>query len=69
MHRYTGSQTLLIVYGYQVTAEDDPYLKQVEETVDLLSNHLVSLGSSLWLVDIFPACTFSAYYLVSIGDA
>ncbi|KAH9849405.1 cytochrome P450 [Lenzites betulinus] len=67
IRRYTGSQTLFIVYGYQVTAEDDPHLKQVEETLDLLSNHLASLGSSLWLVDIFSVLKYLPSWFPGAG--
>ncbi|KAI0826661.1 cytochrome P450 [Trametes gibbosa] len=58
IQRYIGSQTLAIVYGYRVTKEDDPHLKRADQTLDLLSNHIASVGSSLWLVDIFPALKY-----------
>ncbi|EIW62160.1 cytochrome P450 [Trametes versicolor FP-101664 SS1] len=53
IRRYAGSLTLLVVYGYRVTANDDPFLNLAEECVDILSNHIAS-GGGIWPVDIFP---------------
>ncbi|KAI0829316.1 cytochrome P450 [Trametes gibbosa] len=53
IRRYAGSLTLLVVYGYRVTANDDPFLTLAEECVDILSNHIAS-GGGIWPVDIFP---------------
>lgn len=55
VYRYAGSLTLLVVYGYRVTANDDPFLNLAEECVDILSNHIAS-GGGIWPVDIFPFC-------------
>lgn len=52
--RFSGSQTLSIVYGYRVTTDDDPQLKRAEETLDLLGNHIASAGAGVWLVDVLP---------------
>ncbi|KAI0639049.1 cytochrome P450 [Trametes polyzona] len=54
IRRFTGGQTLSIVYGYRATAADDPLLKMVDETLDLLSNHIASVGAGIWLVDVLP---------------
>ncbi|KAI0823101.1 cytochrome P450 [Trametes gibbosa] len=54
IRRFTGSQTLSIVYGYRVTEGDDPQLKRVENTIDLLSNHIASAGAGIWVVDVLP---------------
>ncbi|KAH9853035.1 cytochrome P450 [Lenzites betulinus] len=54
IRRFTSSQTLSIVYGYRVTSNDDPQLKQVEATIDLLSNHIASVGAGVWVVDVLP---------------
>ncbi|KAH9853930.1 cytochrome P450 [Lenzites betulinus] len=53
LRRYAGSLTLLVVYGYRVTANDDPFLALAEECVDILSNHIAS-GGGIWPVDVFP---------------
>ncbi|OJT04437.1 O-methylsterigmatocystin oxidoreductase [Trametes pubescens] len=53
IRRYAGSLTLLVVYGYRVTANDDPFLNLAEECVDILSNRIAS-GGGIWPVDIFP---------------
>ncbi len=51
--RYAGTLTLLVIYGYRVTSNDDPFLNLAEECVDLLSNDITS-GGGIWPVDIFP---------------
>ncbi|KAI0701720.1 cytochrome P450 [Earliella scabrosa] len=53
LKRYAGTLTLLVVYGYRVTSNDDPLISLAEECVDLLSNQIASSGT-IWLVDIFP---------------
>ncbi|KAH9894123.1 cytochrome P450 [Cubamyces lactineus] len=53
IRRYAGSLTLLVVYGYRVTSNEDPFLMLAEECVDILSNHIAS-GGGIWLVDVFP---------------
>ncbi|KAI0777641.1 cytochrome P450 [Trametes elegans] len=55
VRRYIGGLILSIVYGYRVTADDDPHLERVERTLDILSNHLVSAGTVFWLVDFVPS--------------
>ncbi|KAI0676742.1 cytochrome P450 [Trametes maxima] len=53
IRRYAGSLTLLVVYGYRVTSNDDPFLTLAEECVDILSNRIAS-GGGIWLVDVLP---------------
>ncbi|KAJ8487799.1 hypothetical protein ONZ51_g3966 [Trametes cubensis] len=55
LKRFIGSQTLSMLYGYTVDSEDDAYLRAMNRTLHLLSNHIASLGAGLWLVDVFPA--------------
>ncbi|KAI0826662.1 cytochrome P450 [Trametes gibbosa] len=52
--RFTGSQIMSIVYGYEVTKDDEPYLKTAEEILFVLSNHIMPVDNNVWLVDIFP---------------
>ena len=61
--RFIGSQTLSMLYGYTVDSEDDAYLRAMNQTLHLLSNHIASLGAGLWLVDVFPACERAAHQL------
>ena len=51
--RYAGTLTLLVVYGYHVTSNNDPFVNLAEECVDILSNHIAS-GGGIWPVDVFP---------------
>jgi hypothetical protein len=53
--RFAGSLTLLVVYGYQAKASDDPYLLLAERSTDLLANEIAS-GGGIWPVDILPFC-------------
>jgi len=57
IRRYAGGLTLLVVYGYQVKSDDDPFLLLADHCVDLLANEIAS-GGGIWPVDIFPVCTF-----------
>ncbi|OSD07978.1 cytochrome P450 [Trametes coccinea BRFM310] len=54
IRRYIGGQMFAIVYGHRIVDEKDPYLKRAENVLDLLSNHIASLGAGVWIVDIFP---------------
>ncbi|KAH9950732.1 cytochrome P450 [Amylocystis lapponica] len=51
--RYAGTLTLLTVYGYRVTSNDDFFLKLADECVALLANRIAG-GGGIWPVDIFP---------------
>ena len=51
--RYAGTLTLLVIYGYRVTSNNDPFVNLAEECVDILSNHIAS-GGGIWPVDVFP---------------
>ncbi|KAI0746722.1 cytochrome P450 [Daedaleopsis nitida] len=51
--RYAGGLTLLVVYGYRVTSNDDPMITLAEECVDILTNR-IGEGLGLWMVDVFP---------------
>ena len=53
LRRYAGTLTLLTVYGYRVTSNEDPFLQLAEECVDLLANRMAG-GGGIWPVDIFP---------------
>ncbi|KAJ3477354.1 hypothetical protein NLI96_g10518 [Meripilus lineatus] len=53
IRKYAGGLTLLVIYGYRVTSNEDPYLMLAEECVDILSNRIAS-GGGIWPVDIFP---------------
>nr|BED42923.1 cytochrome P450 monooxygenase [Trametes versicolor] len=65
--RFSGSQTLSIVYGYRVTTDDDPQLKRAEETLDLLGNHIASAGAGVWLVDVLPFLKYVPSWLPGAG--
>jgi hypothetical protein len=52
--RYAGGVTLLVVYGYEVTSDNDEFLLLAEESVNLLANRIAS-GGGIWPVDIFPS--------------
>lgn len=51
--RYGGSLTLNVVYGYEVTSNNDSFLEMAEEAVAALSNEIASTGS-IWMVDLIP---------------
>ncbi|OBZ78498.1 O-methylsterigmatocystin oxidoreductase [Grifola frondosa] len=53
IRRYGGGLTLLVIYGYRVTSNDDEFVMLAEECVDILSNKMTS-GGGIWPVDIFP---------------
>ncbi|OJT06168.1 O-methylsterigmatocystin oxidoreductase [Trametes pubescens] len=65
--RFSGSQTLSIVYGYRVTTDDDPQLKRAEETLDLLGNHIASAGAGVWLVDVLPFLKYIPSWVPGAG--
>lgn len=54
VRRYGGSLTLNVVYGYEVTSNEDAFLSMAEECVNALANEIASTGS-IWLVDLFPS--------------
>ncbi|KAI0826678.1 cytochrome P450, partial [Trametes gibbosa] len=54
IRRYTGGQIASIVYGYKTDEDHDPYLNTADETLSLIANHILSVGSGVWVVDIFP---------------
>lgn len=51
--RYGGSLTLNVVYGYEVTSNEDPFLTTAEECVGVLANEIASAGG-VWMVDLLP---------------
>ncbi|CDO74150.1 hypothetical protein BN946_scf185043.g200 [Trametes cinnabarina] len=53
LRRYAGSLTLLVVYGYRVVSNDDPFLTLAEDCVEIISNRIAS-GGGIWPVDVFP---------------
>ncbi|KAL7282024.1 hypothetical protein ACG7TL_003491 [Trametes sanguinea] len=54
IRRYAGSLTLLVVYGYRVVSNDDPFLTLAEDCVEIISNRIAS-GGGIWPVDVFPS--------------
>ncbi|KAI0325137.1 cytochrome P450 [Cubamyces sp. BRFM 1775] len=67
LKRFIGSQTLSTLYGYTVDSDDDPYLRAMNRTLHLLSNHIASLGAGLWMVDIFPALKYLPAWFPGAG--
>ncbi|KDQ56874.1 hypothetical protein JAAARDRAFT_194819 [Jaapia argillacea MUCL 33604] len=53
IRRYSGTLTLNVIYGHQVTSDDDEFLTIAEECGDLFANHLTA-GGGVWMVDVFP---------------
>ncbi|KDQ57981.1 hypothetical protein JAAARDRAFT_253315 [Jaapia argillacea MUCL 33604] len=53
IRRYAGTLTLNVIYGHQVTSDDDEFLTIAEECGDLFANHLTA-GGGVWLVDVLP---------------
>ena len=53
VRRYGGSLTLDVVYGYEVTSNDDSFLTMAEDAVGVLANEIASAGG-VWLVDLLP---------------
>ncbi len=51
--RYSGGIILLLIYGYKAISENDEFLKQGQDSLDLLANEVAS-GGGIWPVDIFP---------------
>lgn len=54
VRRYGGSLTLDVVYGYEVTSNDDSFLAMAEEAVGALANDIASTGG-VWMVDLIPS--------------
>ncbi|KZT21538.1 cytochrome P450 [Neolentinus lepideus HHB14362 ss-1] len=53
IRRYAGTLTLNVIYGHQVTSDDDRCLKIAEACADVLANDIAG-GGFLWLVDVLP---------------
>ncbi|KAI0366428.1 cytochrome P450 [Pilatotrama ljubarskyi] len=66
IRRYAGSLTLLVVYGYRVTSNNDPFLNLAEECVEILSNRITS-GGGIWPVDVFPSLKHLPPWLPGAG--
>ncbi len=60
--RYAGGLALQAVYGYKPSQTNDYFLALAEECMNLLANQ-ISPSGSVWLVDLFPFCTFD-----NLGD-
>ena len=41
--RYAGTLTMLAVYGYRVTSNDDPYLQLAEDLNKLIADDIVAV--------------------------
>ncbi|OCH88130.1 cytochrome P450 [Obba rivulosa] len=53
--RYAGALTLLVVYGHQVTSNDDEFLTLGNYCMDLLANDISPAPpKGVWAVDVFP---------------
>lgn len=50
--RYAGGSSLSVIYGHEVVSDNDEFLRQSEECVDLLANDITS-GGGIWAVDVF----------------
>jgi len=55
--RYTAGLTLLVLYGHKVTTSDDKFMHLASESMEVLSNKLVT-GGGVWLVDVLPFLRF-----------
>ncbi|KAF8628962.1 hypothetical protein AX15_003619 [Amanita polypyramis BW_CC] len=64
--RYAGGLILLVVYGYEAISENDDFLKQGEDSVDLLANEIAS-GGGIWPVDVFPFLQYLPDFLPGMG--
>lgn len=51
--RYAGGMILRVIYGYEVTTNDDELLKMAEDCVSVLSNEIASTAS-VWACDLVP---------------
>lgn len=60
-HRYSGGLTLLLIYGYEAISEDDEFLKQGQDSLELLANEVA--GGGIWPVDIFPSLQYLPDFL------
>lgn len=60
--RYAGGLILLVVYGYEAVSDNDEFLKQGEDSVDLLANEVAS-GGGIWPVDVFPFLQYLPNFL------
>lgn len=61
--RLTGSIILRLVYGYEVTSDNDMFVQQSEEV--LKSFHLISTPG--WVVDVFPMLRHLPSWLPGMG--
>ncbi|RPD65433.1 cytochrome P450 [Lentinus tigrinus ALCF2SS1-6] len=66
VRRYAGTLTLLVVYGYRVTSNDDLFVNLAEECVDILSNRIAS-GGGIWPVDVFPFLRYLPLWFPGAG--
>ncbi|TFK50520.1 cytochrome P450 [Heliocybe sulcata] len=66
IRRYAGSLVLNVVYGYQVTSNNDPNLGLAEECVDLLANRIAS-GGGIWPVDVMPFLQYMPDWMPGSG--
>ncbi|KAK2462812.1 hypothetical protein APHAL10511_005203 [Amanita phalloides] len=64
--RYAGGLMLLVIYGHEAVSDDDEFLKQGEETVELLANEIAS-GGGVWPVDVFPFLQHLPVFLPGMG--
>lgn len=61
---YSGGMVLRVLYGYEVTKDDDALLKIAEDCLLALSNEIASTAS-VWACDLFP---FRKLYGLQVKD-
>jgi len=66
IRRYAGGLTLSVVYGYEPVANDDPFLLQAEDCVNILAERIAS-GGGIWAVDIFPSLQYLPEWMPGSG--
>lgn len=61
--RFTGSIILRLVYGYEVTADNDPFVQTSEEVLAIFN----MVSSPGWVVDMFPLLRHLPSWLPGMG--
>ena len=64
--RHLGGTTLCFVYGIDVVSDDDEYLREAEECVDIITNKIMS-GGGVWPVDVLPFLQYLPPSLPGMG--
>ncbi|KDQ55519.1 hypothetical protein JAAARDRAFT_37534 [Jaapia argillacea MUCL 33604] len=66
IRRYAGTLTLGVVYGHQVTSDNDPHFRMAEDCVGILANEIAS-GGGIWPVDVFPSLQYLPNWFPGAG--